>query len=82
MYDTADMKRVKSAKIWEKTRRQNLWRHRSGIYYARLFNAGKQIWRSLKTPLFSVAEARLDAQLTEHRKHKVNRAVGYGDVMG
>jgi integrase len=81
MYDTADMKRVKSAKIWEKTRRQNLWRHRSGIYYARLFNAGKQIWRSLKTPLFSVAEARLDAQLTEHRKHKVkNTSVAQGKL--
>jgi len=81
MYYSEGMKRHKSAKTWERTRRQNLWRHRSGIYYARLFSAGKQIWRSLKTPLFSVAEARLDAQVAEHRSRRVrNTGVRQGKL--
>ena len=69
-YYGCEMKRRKTVKSWEKTRVQGLWKHRSGIYYARLYIGGKDIWRSLKTPLFSVAEARLDAQQTEHRARK------------
>ena len=68
------MKRRKSAKAWEKTRRQNLWRHRSGTYYARRFSAGKQIWRSLKTPLFSVAEPRDGAGQGRVTLRRMNRA--------
>jgi len=64
------MKAAKKTPYWTKTRRQGVWRHRSGVYYARLFHGGKEIWRTLKTSLFSVAEARFDEQLAEHRDRK------------
>ena len=64
------MKATKNTPYWTKTRRQGVWRHRSGIYYARFFHGGKEIWRTMKTSLFSVAEARFDAQLAEHRDRK------------
>ena len=53
------MKANTTVKTWEKTRLQNLVRHKSGRYYARLFLNGKEIWKSLKTSHFSVAEAKL-----------------------
>ena len=56
-----------TVKTWEKTRLQNLVRHKSGRYYARLFLNGKEIWKSLKTSHFSVAEARLAVFQKEHR---------------
>jgi hypothetical protein len=46
-------------KTWQKTRLQNLLRHKSGRYYARAFCGGKEIWKSLKTADFKVAEAKL-----------------------
>ena len=42
---------------------------RSGGYYARAYANGKEVWRTLKTTLFSVAEARLGEFLKEHRKN-------------
>src|SRR5215510_4191678 len=63
------------AKTWEKTRLQNLVRHRSGRYYARAFAGGKEIWKSLKTSHFSVAQARLAEFLKEHRKRRSNGEV-------
>ncbi len=54
-------------KTWEKTRLQNLVRHKSGRYYARLFLNGKEIWKALKTSHFSVAEAKLAEVKKEHR---------------
>jgi integrase len=59
-------------KTWKKTRLQNLVRHRSGRYYARAFAGGKEIWKSLKTSHFSVAEARLAEFLKEHRERRAN----------
>ena len=59
-----------TVKTWEKTRRQNLVRHKSGSYYARLFLNGKEVWKSLKTKHFSVAEARLDEAQKEHRQRR------------
>ena len=54
---------------WEKTRLQSLLRNReSGRYYARLYLKGKEIWKSLKTSHFSVAEARLAIIQKEHRE--------------
>jgi integrase len=58
-------------KTWEKTREQNLVRHKSGRYYARTFNNNKEIWRSLRTAHFSVAKARLAEFLREHRENQV-----------
>ena len=55
--------------IWEKTRLQNLVRNKaSGRYYARLYHHGKELWKSLKTSHFSVAEARLATLQKEHRE--------------
>src|SRR5207302_3378646 len=59
-------------KTWEKTREQNLLRHRSGRYYARTFNNNKEIWKSLRTSHFSVAKARLAEFLREHREKQVD----------
>ncbi len=64
------MQAEKTVKTWEKTRLQNLVRHKSGRYYARLFLNGKEIWKALKTSHFSVAEARLAVVLKEHRERK------------
>ena len=55
-------------KSWEKTKVQNLVRHKSGRYYARTFANKKEIWKSLRTDHFSVAKARLAEFLREHRE--------------
>lgn len=59
-----------TVKTWESTRVQNLKRHKSGGYYARLFLNGKEVWKSLKTKHFSVAESRMADALKEHRQRK------------
>lgn len=60
-----------TAKRWEPTRLQNLIRHHnSGIYYARAFSGGKEIWKSLKTDHFPVAEAKLADFLKQHRANR------------
>ena len=60
---------VPAERRWEKTRLQNLVRNSaSGRYYARLYRDGKEVWKSLKTAHFSVAEARLAAAINEHRQ--------------
>jgi len=71
------VKQHKPTKTWERTRLQNLVRHKSGRYYARAFAGGKEVWKSLKTSHFSVAEARLAEFLKEHRERRSN---GNGEV--
>jgi integrase len=71
------VKECKSTKTWERTRLQNLVRHKSGRYYARAFAGGKEVWKSLKTSHFSVAQAKLAEFLKEHR-HRVGN--GNGEV--
>src|SRR5215470_16376845 len=71
------VKQCKPTRTWERTRLQNLVRHKSGRYYARAFAGGKEVWKSLKTSHFSVAEARLAEFLKEHRERRSN---GNGDV--
>ena len=71
------MRECKPTKTWERTRLQNLVRHKSGRYYARAFAGGKEVWKSLKTSHFSVAQARLAEFLKEHR-HRVSN--GNGEV--
>jgi integrase len=66
------MKQCKPTKTWEKTRLQNLVRHKSGGYYARAFGSGKEVWKSLKTSHFSVAQAKLSEFLKEHRERSSN----------
>ncbi len=60
-----------------KTRKPNLLRHKSGRYYARAFAGGKEVWQSLKTSHYSVAEAKLSEFLKEHRERVSN---GNGEV--
>ena len=71
------VKQHKAAKTWERTRLQNLVRHKSGRYYARAFASGKEVWKSLKTSHFSVAQAKLAEFLKEHRERVSN---GNGEV--
>jgi integrase len=71
------VKQRKPTKTWERTRLQNLVRHKSGGYYARAFAAGKEVWKSLKTSHFSVAQAKLAEFLKEHRERVSN---GNGEV--
>lgn len=68
------MKTETTVKTWEKTRLQNLVRHKSGGYYARLFLNGKEVWKSLKTKHFTVAESRLAEAQKEHRQRKGREA--------
>jgi len=62
------MKLCKSTKTWQKTRKPHLLRHKSGRYYARAFAGGKEVWQSLKTSHYSVAQAKLGEFLKEHRE--------------
>ena len=72
-YSTVGLvKRRKTTKTWERTGYRNLLRHKSGRYYARAFAAGKEVWRSLKTAHYSVAQARLAEFLKEHRQRVSN----------
>ena len=59
-------------KTWQKTREQNLVRHKSGRYYARTFNNNKEIWKSLCTAHLSVAKARPAEFLREQREKQVD----------
>src|SRR5213596_2535258 len=73
------MKQHRSTKTWERTRIQNLLRHKSGRYYARAFAGGKEVWKSLKTSHFSVAQAKLAEFLREHRE-RVSNGNGEGSA--
>jgi integrase len=68
-------------KVWTKTGKDNLVRHKSGRYYARVFGQGKEVWKSLKTSHFSVAQARLAEFLKDHRQ-RVGNGVGGGKDSG
>src|SRR5689334_4189145 len=73
------MKAAKSTKTWQKTRKPNLLRHKSGRYYARAFAGGKEVWKSLKTSHYGVAEAKLGEFLKEYRERVGN---ANGEVSG
>lgn len=51
----------KSSKIWTATKHPTLYRHKSGIYHARLTVNGRRTWRSLKTDVQSIALEELRA---------------------
>jgi len=66
-------------KVWNKTGKDNLVRHKSGRYYARVFGNGKEVWKSLKTSHFQVAQARLAEFLKDHRQRVGNGGGGGKD---
>jgi integrase len=63
-------------KVWNSTPRPNLVRHKSGRYYARVYVKGKEVWKSLKTSHYSVAQARLAEFLKDHRQRVGNGGGG------
>jgi len=63
-------------KVWNSTGKDNLVRHKSGRYYARVFTQGKEVWKSLRTSHLSVAQARLAEFLKEHRQRVGNGGGG------
>jgi integrase len=63
-------------KRWNRTGIDNLVRHESGGYYARLSVGGKQTWRSLKTQLLEVAKSKLGELVKEAREVTVKAAKG------
>jgi integrase len=67
-----------TTQTWQRTRLQNLVRHKSGRYYARVYAGGKEVWKSLGTSHFSVAQAKLAEFLKEHRERV--RSNGNGQV--
>src|SRR5262245_42311414 len=62
--------------VWNKTGKENLVRHKSGRYYARVAGGGKEVWKSLRTSHLSVAQARLAEFLKEHRQRVGNGGGG------
>lgn len=68
------------------TRLQNLYRHKSGRYYARAFVGGKEVWPSLGTKLQSVAEVKLGKFLEHYRgvrrkgKRLASAKITFGDA--
>ena len=68
---------------WKKTKVQFLLKDEiSGRYYARLYSNGKQVWTSLKTDLFSVAQARLAVLIKgSHSTAKTSQAVEKGSAL-
>jgi len=51
-------------KKWQKTKTQFLLRNTdSGRFYARLYREGREVWKSLKTDVYSVAVARLGKEV-------------------
>jgi len=69
-------------KVWNKTGKDNLVWHKSGRYYARVFGNGKEVWKSLKTSHFQVAQARLAEFLKDHRQRAGNGGGGKGSTKG
>ena len=55
---------------WHLTRYPNLYRHKIGVYYARVFVNGKRTWRSLKTETLSIARARFAKIAEDEGKRK------------
>jgi integrase len=68
--------KIENRKVWTRTGKENLVRHKSGRYYARLWSGGKEVWKSLRTAHFSVAQARLAELVKEHRQRVGNAAGG------
>jgi integrase len=65
---------------WKPTKTQFLYQNTdSGVFYARLYRDGRQIWKSLKTQLYSVAQARLvDERKTVRRAARIAETVESG----
>jgi hypothetical protein len=57
-----------ASKTWKRTKAQFRWQNiEHGTYYARLFRDRKAHWKSLKTDVFNVAQAKIAAHLKDFR---------------
>jgi integrase len=66
-------------KVWAKTPKKNLVRNvKTGRYYARTWIGGREVWKSLGTSHYQVAQARLAEFLKEHRQRVGNGGNGDG----
>jgi integrase len=74
--DTQPGKSFNRKKVWNKTGKENLVRHKSGRYYARVSTNGQEVWKSLATSHLSVAQARLAEFLKDHRQRVGNGGGG------
>jgi hypothetical protein len=74
-------KKTAKKSSWLKTGVNNLTRNSSGIYYARFKVGGKQVWRTLKTPLKSVAVIRL-ADLLQKERGRDTKGTKRGKMTG
>lgn len=64
-------------KVWAKTKQKNLVRNvKTNRYYARTWIGGREVWKSLGTSHYSVAQARLAEFLKEHRQRVGNGGNG------
>jgi integrase len=67
---------------WTATKYPNLYRHKSGVHYARITVAGKRTWRSLKTKLLSVAVVELGKlQGEEEQRAELSASVKVSERM-
>ena len=66
------MKNTPKTAVWTKTNIPHLYRHLNRRYYARIFIGGKEIWKTLKTTLKSVAEERLQEHVTNARQQRAS----------
>jgi integrase len=84
---TIHAKTRRKQKTWTKTKRQYLWRHKSGRYYARAYANGKEVWESLNTFHFGVAESKLADFLQTHLVRRsngdksANPAITFGEAL-
>jgi integrase len=69
---------------WVPTSVQHMYRNRdSGRYYSRAYVQGKEVWRSLKTDVFTVAKLRLSKELAAAGRSKRTAAAltgGTGEI--
>jgi integrase len=63
-------------KNWSPTSLQGVYRHKSGMLYARFYAGGKEKWQSLRTPLIEVARERLRIMSPEIRAGAQAKAAG------
>jgi integrase len=72
---------------WTKTQVPHLYVHGNGRYYARVFVGGKEIWKTLKTNLKSVAVERLQEHVNNARQQRstgievADGKLSFGDVV-
>jgi hypothetical protein len=81
------VKQIEKPKTSEKTRAPQVYRHvRTGIYYVHGYVNGKDVWRSLSSDVFSVAQPKAKDELAQIYKPRkadsalASRMATFGDA--